>query len=222
MLERAMHQTAKAQGDDAIVLQLVQKPSRGAAISQFLLASPTLIAWIVPIVLCAQAAADPQTLDIISDRPFAAGQIALAFVGWSLIFGIPLVSLSKRIGASRSITINADTVRVADTSWLRTRHWSQPLAAYRGLGQRVRTTLSGLEHEVVLVHSDPAKAVVLAQSPPQRSRDAGRVEDAAPRSGDVRDHSATAPHCSRGATGRAQRRGASRPTHASCVDWQAA
>lgn len=165
MLERAMHQTAKAPGDDAIIFQIVQKASRGAAISQFLLAAPALIAWIVPIVLCAQAAADPHTLDIISDRPFAAGQIALAFAGWSLIFGIPLVSLSKRIATSRSITITADTVRVADTSWLRTRHWSQPLAAYRGLGQRVRTTLSGLEHEVVLVHPDPAKTVVLAQSP---------------------------------------------------------
>ena len=160
-----MHQAARAQGDEAIVLQLVQKPSSGAAISQFLLAAPALIAWIVPIVLCAQAAADPQTLDIISDRPFAASQIALAFAGWSLIFGIPLVSLSKRIGASRSITIDADTVRVTDTSWVRTRRWSQPLASYRGLEQRVRTTLSGLEHEVVLVHPDPAKNVVLAHSP---------------------------------------------------------
>ena len=165
MLERAMHQTAKAHGDDAIILQLVQKASRGAAISQFLLATPALIAWFVPIVLCAQAAADPQTLDIISDRPFAASQIALAFAGWSLIFGIPLVSLSKRIGASRSITIDADTVRITDISWLRARHWSQPLASYRGLAQRVRTTLSGLEHEVVLVHPDPEMNVVLAQSP---------------------------------------------------------
>ena len=165
MLDSAMHRTANAHGHEAILLQLVQKASRGAAISQFLLATPALIAWIVPIALCAQAAADPQTLDVISDRPFAASQIALAFAGWSLIFGIPLVSLSKRIGSSRSITIDADTVRITDTSWLRTRHWSQPLASYRGLEQRVRTTLSGLEHEVVLVHPDQAKNVVLAQSP---------------------------------------------------------
>lgn len=165
MLERAVHQTAKAHGDGSIIFQCVQKASHGAAISQFLLAAPALIAWIVPIVLCAHAAADPQTLHIISDRPFAAGQIALAFAGWSVIFGIPLVSLSKRIGTSRAITIDADTVRVSEASWLRSRRWSQPLASYRGLEQRVRTTLSGLEHEVVLVHPDPAKNVVLAQSP---------------------------------------------------------
>lgn len=164
MLERANHRTAQTHGDKLIILQLVQKTSRGSTISQFLLAAPALIAWIVPIVLCAHAAADPQTLDVITDRPFAASQIALAFAGWSLIFGIPLVSLSKRIGASRSIAIDTDTVRIIDTSWLRSRHWSAPLASYHGIAQRVRTTLSGLEHDVLLVHPDPAKNVILAQS----------------------------------------------------------
>ncbi len=163
MLDHASPRVSGAPVDDFVV-HLDQKASRASAISQCLLATPALIALAVPVALCAHAATDPTTLNAISDRPFAAAQILLAFAGWSLIFGFPLVRLSKRLGTSRSIAIDAQMVHVADRSWLRTCHWAAPVASYRGIAPLVRTTLSGLQHQLLLVHAtDATKDVIVAE-----------------------------------------------------------
>lgn len=163
MLDHAREGLPGAAGDGPVV-QIEHKASPSSAISQFLLATPALIAWVLPIALCAHAVADPLTLNAISDRPFAAGQVVVAFAIWSLIFGFPLVRLSKRLATSRSISIDAVAVHVIDRTWLRTRQWSAPLAGYRGIAARMRTTLSSLEHQLVLVHgTDPRKNLIVAK-----------------------------------------------------------
>ena len=40
--------------------------------------------------------------------------------------------------------------------------WSVPLASYSGIAHHVRASLSGLRHELILVHPDPAKNLLVA------------------------------------------------------------
>jgi hypothetical protein len=162
MLEHSRSFSDARIGD--VIVHIDQTPSRASAISQFLLATPALLAWVAPIALCARLAADPATLNAISDRPVAAAQILLAFAAWSLIFGFPLVRLCKRLGTSRLIMVDAQMVYVRDRSWRQTRTWVAPVSSYRGIASRVSTTLSGLEHQLQLVHAtDPSKNVIVAE-----------------------------------------------------------
>ena len=39
--------------------------------------------------------------------------------------------------------------------------WNEPLTAYRGVAHHIRTSLSGAQHEIVLVHPDASKSIVL-------------------------------------------------------------
>jgi hypothetical protein len=53
-------------------------------------------------------------------------------------------------------------VQLDERSLLGRRRESLPLTSYRGVTYRVRTTLSGARHEVVLVHPKPQHSVLLA------------------------------------------------------------
>jgi hypothetical protein len=74
------------------------------------------------------------------------------------------------------ITINAGRVHSLESGLLGARAWVEPLSAYVGVAHRVRTSLSGVRHELVLVHQNPSKSLILRSSP-QISQEA--VETAA-------------------------------------------
>jgi hypothetical protein len=52
-------------------------------------------------------------------------------------------------------------VRVAERSLLRLRVWREPVSAYLGLAHNIRATMAGTHHELVLVHGQPEKSVLL-------------------------------------------------------------
>ena len=45
--------------------------------------------------------------------------------------------------------------------FFRFQEWRLPICEYRGIAHRVRTSVSGLRHELMLVHPEPQKCVLL-------------------------------------------------------------
>jgi hypothetical protein len=119
------------------------------ALVTLLLPALVLTAFAVPVLAMA------------TQNPTAAVQ-ALIGIGMSLLLlAVPARRLIHRFGRGRRITIDRGIITVSERSALRSRVWSTPLAEYRGLAHHVRANLSGLRHELILVHSDRARSVLL-------------------------------------------------------------
>ncbi|MCC7253740.1 hypothetical protein [Hyphomicrobium sp.] len=137
---------------------------------------PVLVALLTPFWLVfSQLASDPAARAILAGRPLIGVQLlaGLALLIW--IFGWPLAHLCRSL-ARRRVTIDGALVRSDAVGLFAASSWTEPLAHYAGLSHRVRTSLSGVRQELILVHPRGSRSVVL-QSAPQISRDA--VETAA-------------------------------------------
>lgn len=155
-------QIASPTGLDRLPIRLEQSLSRVSVLFKLLLLVPALAAVAIPLLLlAAHAAAKPGTLALLREHPLTAVQIALGIALWSALFVYPLRLLLTRAATKRLVDISADTVCVAEHGLLRTRIWSAPLNTYRGVAHQVRSSLSGVRHELILVHADPGRHVLL-------------------------------------------------------------
>jgi hypothetical protein len=146
-------------------IRLEQSTSRSSIALRLLLLLPALVIVAVPLaLLAAHAIAQPTALNFLANHPFASAQIALAAAVCTLLFVYPLHRLLARAGAARLVDISRETVSVTERGPFRTRTWSAPTASYRGIAHHVRSSLSGVRHEMVLIHTDPARHVLLAAS----------------------------------------------------------
>ena len=110
------------------------------------------------------AVAEPRALTVLSNRPLAAAQGLFGLAVLLVIVGLPVRRLLRRVGARRIVEVDSAVVRVTETTLWGTRQWEEPLARYRGVAHHVRASLSGLSHELVLVHENAAKNVVMAEA----------------------------------------------------------
>jgi hypothetical protein len=151
---------------ETLPIHLEQSTSHASVVLKALLMVPALAAVAVPLALLgAHAMAEPTAFALITDHPMEAAQIALGLTLWCALFVWPLRLVLARAGAARVIDITADMVRVTDRGPLRSATWSEPLGDYRGVAHTVRTSLSGVRHEMILVHPDPRRHVLLAAAP---------------------------------------------------------
>ncbi len=114
------------------------------------------------IALAAYALGDAQSRATIAQDPIVAVQLAIALIFWFGLVIWPLRRGLSRLSQRRVLTIDATTVIVDETNLFGRRRWSEPLASYRGLTHHVRSSLSGLRHELVLVHPDRARSLLVA------------------------------------------------------------
>lgn len=148
---------------ETLPIRLVQDTSPGAVVARVLLLSPALIGLAVPlVVLAAGASAAPSALALITDRPLATVQVAVGLILWAGLFLWPLTRVVKRLGQRRLVEITASEVTVTDRTMFGTQSWSAPLAGFEGVAHHVRSSLSGLRHELVLVHGNSTRNVLLA------------------------------------------------------------
>jgi hypothetical protein len=115
-------------------------------------------------VAVAHAVAEPRALAVLSNHPVAAVQGLFGLAVLLAIVVLPVRRLLRRVGARRTVEVHADVVRVSETTLWGTRQWEEPLARYRGVAHHVRASLSGLRHELVLVHESAARNVIMAES----------------------------------------------------------
>jgi hypothetical protein len=89
-------------------------------------------------------------------------QIVVGILMLSALLLVPARRMVAGIGRAGIVEIDGSMVQVTEKGFLSKRQFSEPLDAYRGIAHRVRTTVSGIRHELVLVHPDARRDVVVA------------------------------------------------------------
>jgi hypothetical protein len=147
----------------SLPLRIRQKPAAASQILKLSVVLPATIALLTPfLILGIAAAADPAVRATLEQRPGAAIQLALALAFWLVLFAWPLKRLTEGLARSRHIEIDRTSVRVTENTLFGPETWSQSLSAYRGIAHHVRASLSGTRHELILVHENPERSLLLS------------------------------------------------------------
>jgi hypothetical protein len=112
-------------------------------------------------VLAAHAATAPASFLATIQQPAVAVQLGLALLVALVFVAVPLRLLVLRSRRPRRIVISQQSVSVTTGTHGTPPDWSEPLTAYQGVAHHIRTSLSGAQHEIVLVHEQASKSVVL-------------------------------------------------------------
>lgn len=148
------------------ILRIDQLPARRT--TGFLLAVLIAFAAVLlsPFYLVATTAFAEQNLrDVVSTRPLAAAQIMAGLAFWLVLLGFPIYRLLDTLTRSRSIEIASGRVTVEDRAFGQVSSWSAPVADFLGLAPYLRASLSGVRHELILVHPDRERSVLIAMAP---------------------------------------------------------
>jgi hypothetical protein len=116
-------------------------------------------------LVAALAANDPGSFMAVARHPATAIQLVIGLAVILAFIGLPLHRLLRQTRIPKHITITQRCVSASAQKLDQTPLWSEPVGAYRGVMHRVRTTFSGTHHELVLVHAEPSKTVVLQRAP---------------------------------------------------------
>jgi len=111
----------------------------------------------------------------VVERSLSALWIAMGLGLWVMLWGIPAWTYVTRLGSRRSIEIGDGMVWVHDRTLWRKVRWSCALVRFEGLAHNIRTTHSGMRHELVLVHKDRAKSVLIHMAPSITDADMDRA-----------------------------------------------
>ncbi len=142
--------------------RLVQDGSRAQAATLLFLYLPAVVGLAVaPLVIFLHAVLTPGAQAVLTERPLLVAELIVGFVFWLFLLGLPLKRLVGRLATHRIIEIDGRTVSVTDHGNLRTSTWDAPLASYAGLTHHVRASLSGTRHELILVHRNRKKSILL-------------------------------------------------------------
>jgi hypothetical protein len=164
LMRHANYDTVSPRPDfDTLPAKFTERSSQPALVLKAVLLGFMSLLVAAPLALIAidvAAASVERALPALS--PVAALQLGLSLVAWAGLFVVPLAGIVARIGRCRSVEITRTSVHLDERSLFGSRRRSLPLAGYRGVTYRVRTTLSGARHEVVLVHPKPEHSVLLA------------------------------------------------------------
>jgi hypothetical protein len=166
MTYTSFDRVAPVEALDRLPIRLDQSTSHSSILLWLVLLVPAFAAIAIPLMLvAAHAVAEPATLTMLSEHPVTTIQIGVGVALWCALFVRPLQRVLTRAGLARVIEMTPATVQVTDSGLLRSQSWSEPLAAFHGIAHHVRASLSGVRHELVLVHPDPRRHVLLVAAP---------------------------------------------------------
>ncbi len=150
----------------AASIRIEQVPARRT--TGFLLAALIALAAILlsPFYLIATAAlADQGAREAVTIRPLALVQIMAGLAFWIVLLGFPIYRLIDTLTRSRTIEIAAGRVTVTDRAFGGTKVWTDPLTNFLGLAPYLRASLSGVRHELILIHPDRRHSLLVAMAP---------------------------------------------------------
>lgn len=118
---------------------------------------------LVPFGLIAShAATDPAALATLAGRPGSTILLACGLLLALTLASVPLRAAVARLTRRRAVVSFADgRVQVEEHGLMGTRRWSARTTEFKGIAHHVRATLSGARHELILVHADPGKDILL-------------------------------------------------------------
>jgi hypothetical protein len=156
--------------------RLIETCSHRGAVMMCLLAVPAALAIAFgAAMLMVQAAIVPEARAVLSQHPTLGIELLLAVAFFAWLLGMPLRRLFVRLTHTREVEINAAAVTVTEHGRFRSRTWSQPLGSYTGLAHHVRASLSGTRHELILVHPQREKSVLLSLAAKMAQTEVDRV-----------------------------------------------
>lgn len=154
----------------------VQTCSRRTSIAFLLLLIPAVVALgCACTLLIVQAAAAPDARAIVAQRPMLALQILTAIVFLTYLLGLPLKRLLDRVAVHRTVKIDDAIVTVTEGRNFRARTWTATLNSFTGITHHLRASLSGTRQELILVHPERDKSVLLGVSNHMLQEDIDRV-----------------------------------------------
>lgn len=156
-------------------LRLTQTCSQRAATVLLTLVIPGTIAVALAAVAIVQAMLSPAARTLIEQHP-AQGVEVLAAIGFLIyLVALPTKRLIDRLATTRTVEIAHGMVTVTEGGYFRTWAWSAPLASFTGVAHHVRASLSGTRHELILVHPQREKSVLLCVAPRTSQSEVDRV-----------------------------------------------
>jgi hypothetical protein len=160
MPQATAHHRAPAPLFDRFPVRVEHRSSQAGAVLLLVLLMPMLTLLIAPAALVIVLA--PQDVAVAVDHhPALAALLAMGIAMSAALFLVPVKRIVMRFGRRRRVTITRDRVMVADANLFAATRWSVPLAEFDGIARHVRTTLSGVRHELVLVHPTRARSIIL-------------------------------------------------------------
>ncbi len=146
-------------------LRLTQTCSQRSATAFLTLVVPVTCAAIIAALAVVAAILTPTARTFIGDHPVQGMEI-LAAVGFLVyLIALPTKRLIDRLATTRTVDIAHGVVTVTEGGYFRSWVWSAPLGSYAGVAHHVRASLSGTRHEIILVHPERAKSVLLSVAP---------------------------------------------------------
>lgn len=152
-----------AQPPSSLPIDIRQSSSVVGSLGTLLCVAPAGLALLAPFIMVADnLVAEPASRQMLIDRPTSAALLAIGLVVWCALLARPLHRSLAGLGRARRVAIADGRVEVEERRLTGTRRWTEPLAEYAGVMHLVRTTLSTTRHELVLVHPDASRSVLVA------------------------------------------------------------
>lgn len=103
----------------------------------------------------------PDVRGALVHHPVIAIELALALVFWAGLIVWPLRNILIALISDRVVEIRDGVVKVVDRTAFATTIWQTPLRSFDGVALHVRTSLSGVRQEAILVHSNRHRSIIL-------------------------------------------------------------
>jgi hypothetical protein len=145
---------------DSLPYRIAHKSSRICALLLLALLAAMACMVIVPLALVLVHAAG-DVGDALAHKPLAAGALAVGLAAWIALLAAAAAGVLRRCWRRRSVTVTPERVVVCDAGLFGATLWTRPLPEFRGIAHHVRATLTGVRHELVLVHSARNRSVLL-------------------------------------------------------------
>lgn len=173
----AVHTSVPATLPSEFPLKLEQKTANAGPVIMLMILVPLAGALLAPFLMLLEGLlTDPGLRANVVAHPMSAVQVILAFGIWCALFAWPIKRLAAQLARSRTVEIGNGIVHITDRSVLSEKSWRLPISDYTGVCHHVRSSLSGVRHELVLNHWDHRRSVLIAMQPRMAEADIAQVQ----------------------------------------------
>jgi hypothetical protein len=156
--------------------RLTQTCSQRAATAFLVLVIPAALGGtLAALAVIFQALLAPAARAVVGQHPALGVEIFAAIAFLIYLVALPTKRLVDRLATTRTVEIHGGLVTVTEGSHFRSWAWSAPLGSFTGVAHHVRASLSGTRHELILVHPERVKSVLLSVAPRTSQSEIDRV-----------------------------------------------
>lgn len=117
---------------------------------------------LLPVVLIAgDAMSNTQVIHTLLEHVGSTLLLAAGIVLGVVMMTFPLRAGLARLGGATKVHMADGLVHVERRGVFGPERWSEPLSRFCGVTHHIRATLSGARHEIILVHPEPGKDILL-------------------------------------------------------------